>query len=270
MANLESSCCDYCCCKGKNHKGGGNFTTMILIEQPMATDDVFHGLHNLWVISLGSSPNFYNVSNLPTSNVTSPPLYTVFHHPTSKVSSPPSSTRLNLLASNQPPPTSSLIPPLLHHPSPCQRSKLPISKNNISPAADKIKINENIPLIKISNPIQKNRKRFSKLLLTVNNKTTTNIQKETAICNQHTSSSSVGISTDSDSSFHTQQPKRKNINLSFADNDNRDSYIALPTKIVTIRNHITNNTFNDNNSSDSEFSLSRFNKRRRYCSKKIR
>ena len=54
MANLESSCCDYCCCKGKNHKGGGNFTTMILIEQPMATDDFFHGLHNLWVISLGS------------------------------------------------------------------------------------------------------------------------------------------------------------------------------------------------------------------------
>ena len=54
MAYLESSCCDYCCCKGKLHKGGGNFTTMILIEQPMATDDVFHGLHNLWVISLGS------------------------------------------------------------------------------------------------------------------------------------------------------------------------------------------------------------------------
>ena len=52
MANLESSCCDYCCCKGKLHKGGGNFATMILIEQRMATDDVF--LQNLWVISLGS------------------------------------------------------------------------------------------------------------------------------------------------------------------------------------------------------------------------
>ena len=140
---------------------------------------------------------------------------------------------------------------------------------HISPPAAKIKINENIPLIKISNPIQKNRKRFSKELLTVNNKTTTNIQKETAICNQHTSSSSVGISTDSDSSSNNQQPKRKNINLTFAGNNIRDSYIALPTKIVTVRNPITNNTFNDNSSSDSEFSLSRFNIRRRYCSKKL-
>ena len=117
--------------------------------------------------------------------------------------------------------------------------------------------------------------RYSKELLTDNKKTTANIQKNTAIYNKHNlqfsesqSSSSVGISTDSDSSSNNQQPKRKNINLTFADNNNRDSYIALPTKIVTVRNPITNNTFNDNSSSDSEFSLSRFNKRRRYCSKK--
>ena len=48
-----------------------------------------------------------------------------------------------------------------------------------------------------------------------------------------------------------------------------DSYIALPTKIVTVRNPMTNNTLNDNSSSDSEFSLSRFNIRRRYCLKKL-
>ena len=59
------------------------------------------------------------------------------------------------------------------------------------------------------------------------------------------------------------------VNLTFDDNKHSDSYIALPTKIVTVRKPINNNTFNNNsNSSESDFSLARLTKRRRYCSKK--
>ena len=95
------------------------------------------------------------------------------------------------------------------------------------------------------------------------------------------SQSSVGISTDSDSSINNIQQNRNNnkrlttnlediaVNLTFDDNNNSDSYIALPKKIVTVRKPITNNTFNNNsNSSESDFSLARLTKRRRYCSKK--
>ena len=130
------------------------------------------------------------------------------------------------------------------------------------------------------------RKQYSNELVTHNDITTIDIQKNKAISKEHNiqfseSQSSVGISTDSDSSFNNLQQKRNNnkrlttnledieVNINFDDNKHSDSYISLPTKIGTVRKTINNNTYNNNsNSPKSDFSLARLTKRRRYCSKK--
>ena len=57
--------------------------------------------------------------------------------------------------------------------------------------------------------------------------------------------------------------------MNFDDNIHSDSYISLPKQIGTVRKNINNNTYNNNsNSSQSDFSLARLNKRRRYSSNK--
>ena len=152
--------------------------------------------------------------------------------------------------------------------------------------------NNNIPIIPNGITIYTNhinvghhRKQYSNKLVTHNDITTIEIQKNKAILKQHTiqfseSQSSVGISTDSNSSFNNLQQTRNNykrlttnledieVNLTFVDNKHSDSYIASPTNIVTVRKTIHNNTFNNNsNSSESDFSLARLIKRRRYCFK---
>ena len=152
--------------------------------------------------------------------------------------------------------------------------------------------NNNIPIIPNGITIYTNhinvgyhRKQYSNKLVTQNDISTIEIQKNKAIAKQHNiqfsdSQSSVGISTDSDSSVNNIQQTRHNykrlttnledieVHINFDDNKHSDSYIALPTKIVTVRKPINNNTFNNNsNSSESDFSLARLTKRRRYCSK---
>ena len=58
------------------------------------------------------------------------------------------------------------------------------------------------------------------------------------------------------------------VHINFDDNKHSDSYISLPKKIDTARKNINYNTYNNNsNSSESDFSLARLNKRRRYCPK---
>ena len=133
--------------------------------------------------------------------------------------------------------------------------------------------------------VEHHRKQYSNKSVTHNDITTIEIQKNKAILKQHTIQfseiqSSVEISTDSNSSFNNLQQTRNNykrlttnlkdieVNITFDDNKHSDSYIALPTKIVTVRKTINNNTYNNNsNSSESDFSLALLTKRRRYCSK---
>ena len=156
------------------------------------------------------------------------------------------------------------------------------------------KIN-NIPIIPNGITIYTNhinvghhRKQYSNKLVTQNDISTIEIQKNKAIAKQHNiqfsdSQSSVGISTDSDSSLNNIQKTRHNykrlptnledieVHINFNDNKHSDSYISLPKKIETVRKNINHNTYNNNsNSSESDFFLARLNKRRRYCSKKIR
>ena len=58
-------------------------------------------------------------------------------------------------------------------------------------------------------------------------------------------------------------------NINFDDNTNSDTYISLPTKIGKVRKNINNAKYNNtSNSSESDFSLARFKKRRRYSSNK--
>ena len=100
-----------------------------------------------------------------------------------------------------------------------------------------------------------NRKQYSNELVTHNDITTIDIQKNKAISKEHNiqfseSQSSVGISTDSDSSFNNLQQKRNNnkrlttnledieVNINFDDNKHSDSYISLPTKIGIVRKTI--------------------------------
>ena len=128
------------------------------------------------------------------------------------------------------------------------------------------------------------RKQYSNKSVTHNDITTIDSKNNKAISKQNTiqyseSQSSVGTSIDSDASFHNLRQKRNNnkrlptnwedieLNINFDDNIHSNSYISLPTKIGTVRKNINNNTYNNNsNSSESDFSLARLNKRMRYSS----
>ena len=67
----------------------------------------------------------------------------------------------------------------------------------------------------------------------------------------------------------TTNLKGTGTNINFDDSTYNGTYISFPTKIVNVRKHVYNTTYNNtSNSSESDFFLARLNKRRRYSSNK--